>query len=202
MTSGALAPGWRTGKFSAANTDGVSALARASVLGFMANAQMNGNGDLAATHTTCHQQLLAAEQARSNSLRIFHAAMQTYCYLWNGHLAHAEVLLKDAGYLCAHDDAAVIAHIFLCSSHGLFHAINGDAEAGRKMLENTIALPFFEQIPASVWLLVHANLLFAIANCEDRNALESIAEKIRRHAVPRQNAFRPFQPGGRCTGTG
>ncbi len=175
--------------FLLSNSNEVSALARASVLGFMANAQMNGEGDLTATRKTCQQQLLAAEEAHSTSLRIFHAAMQTYCHLWNGHLAHAEVLLKDAGYLCAHNDAAVIAQVFLHSSHGLFHAINGDAEAGRKMLEDIVALPFFEQLPPSVWLLTHANLLFAIANCEDRSALEAVAQKIQQHAIPRQNAF-------------
>lgn len=171
------------------NTDKVSALARASVLGFLANAHMNGDGDLAVTRKTCHQQLLAAEEAHSSSLRIFHAAMQTYCHLWNGHLARAEVLLKDADYLCTQDDASIIAQVFLHSSQGLFHAINGDAETGRKILENTVALPFFKQMPSSVWLLTHANLLFAIANCEDKKALETIAEKIRQHVVPRQNAF-------------
>ncbi len=164
-------------------------LARASLLGFMVNAQMNGEGDLTAATQTCQQQLLAAEEAHSTSLRIFHAAMQTYCYLWNGHLARADVLLQDTNYLCVQDNIALISQILLHSSQGLFYAINGDAAHGREILERSIALPFFEHMPPSIWLLVHANLLFAIANCEDKDALENIAEKIRQHTIPRQNAF-------------
>lgn len=185
-----FAPWLERATFLLEQADGVSALARASLLGFMANAQMNGAGDLALAQETCRQQLLAAEEAHSSSLRIFHAALQTYCYLWHGDLAHAEVLLQDAGCLCPHDNnAAVIAQVFLHSSHGLFLTIIGDPEAGRTMLEQTVSQPFFEHMPPSVWLLAHANLLFAIANCEDRQALESIAEKIRQKVVPRQNAF-------------
>ena len=170
--------------------DKVSPLACASVLGFMANAQMNGEGDLVATVETCRRQILAAEEAGSASLRVFHAALQTYCHLWSGNLISASVLLQDAAYLCTQSsDAAFIPQVFLRSSQGLYHTINGDVEKGRKILERTAAHPFFEQLPPSLWLLVQANLLFAIANGEDCNAVEAVAEKIQQRVVPQQNAF-------------
>lgn len=171
------------------DADDISPLARASLLGFKANAQMNGAGDLSATTETCRQQILAAEAAHSASLRVFHAALQTYCHLWNGNLAGAGVLLRDAEYLCAGDDAALIPQVFLRGSQGLYHTIKGDVEAGRHILEAMVAQPWFEELPVSLWLLVQANLLFAIANGEDHEALEGVAARIQQRAVPQQNAF-------------
>ena len=175
--------------FLLANAAQLSPLARASVLGFKCNAEMNGRGDLAAAATTCHRQILAAEEAHSIPLRIFHAALQTYCHLWNGNLAGAGVLLQDAEFLCAHSAAPPAALALLHSSSGLFHTLNGDPETGRKILEETVAQPLFDRLPPSVWLLVQSNLLFAIAHCEDSVALEAVAEKIRGQVIPRQNAF-------------
>ncbi len=164
-------------------------LARASLLGFKANAQMNGQGDLAGSAATCHLQLLAAEEARSPSLCVFHAALQTYCHLWQGSLTSAGLILEDAEYLCDQGGAALIPQVFLRSSRGLYHTINAEPEIGRGILEALVAQPWIEQLPSSLWLLVQANLLFAIANCEDRSSLSAVAERICRCAVPRQNAF-------------
>ena len=164
-------------------------LARASLLGFKANAEMNGHGDLAVVTETCHQQMLAAEAAHSTSLRIFHVVLKTYCYLWQGQLSRAGLLLQDAGYLCGQGDAALIPQVFLRGGEGLYHTINGDAETGRRGLEATVAQPGFDQLPPSLWLLVQANLLFAIANCDDHLALEAVAARIQQRVVPQQNAF-------------
>ncbi len=171
------------------DVDSLCVLARASLLGFKANAQMNGVGDLVAVNESCRQQILAAEEAHTPSLRIFHAALQTYAHLWRGQLSAAAVLLDDAGYLAESEDAAPVAQIFLHSSRGLFYTLQGEPEKGRALLETVVAQPFFAQLPSSLWLLVQANRLFAVANCEDFDALPAVAAKIQRRAVPEQNAF-------------
>ena len=172
-----------------AHSDRIPPLARASLLGFKGNAEINGLGDLRLAREPCRQQILAAEEAQSVSLRLFHAALQTYCDLWNGELTAAGVLLQDASYFCDHEDATLIDVVFFQSSFGLYHTIAGDPEIGRSILEDITSAPSFDLMPPSVWLLVNANLLFATANCQDRTPLDTIADRIRQYAIPQQNAF-------------
>ncbi len=164
-------------------------LVRASLLGFRANAQMNWQGDIHAASATCRQQLLAAESARSRSLRIHHAALQTYCHLWLGNLTAAGLLLEDTAYLRSEDRANWIPQVFLDCTRGLYHTINGEPDTGRILLQELSAHPDMERLPSSLWLLVLSNLLFATANCEDQGTLPGLVERICLRAVPQQNAF-------------
>lgn len=167
-------------------------LARASLLGFKANAQIIGEGDLAGATETCHRLLLAAEEARSPSLCVFHAALQTWCHLWRGSLISAGVLLHEADYLCAQCEVSPIAQVFLRASQGRYHSLNGAPDKAREILEEASVQPVIDTLPPPAWLLLHTSLLFAIANCvngDNQAAQSALCEEIYQRVVPRQNAF-------------
>ena len=167
----------------------LSPLAQASLAGFKANALMNGCGNLSAALNACHQQIIAAEKARSIPLRIFHGALKTYIHLWDGQLSQARVLLQDTMFLLEESDSFFIPVVFLQTSRCLYYTLSSRPEKGRAILQQVVLADGFDLLPLSVWLLVQANLLFALAHCNRASELQPLADKIRQRVIPEQNAF-------------
>jgi len=181
---------WRERITTILGSDGeISPLATASLFGFKALVEMTGTGDLSAATESFESQLIWAERAKSPSLRLFHAAAFSYCLLWQGRLSRVAVLLADGAPLAALSETSILCRLYYMITCGLFCAISGRVEEGRRMLEEVVGNPLFEKLSPPVFYLCYGNLLYALSHGGLNDEIEKIADKLRRRTVLEQCAF-------------
>ncbi len=169
--------------------DRISPLARASLLGFKGMVELVYLGDNTKASTTYKEQLLWAEKARSNSLRVFHAAAHGYNLLYLGDLPGMELLLSEVSPLIEHPETSLICRLYYQITQGMFNVNRGQIPEAKKVLLEVINHPLFDLLPPPVWLLGSCHFLLATALEGDAEGIESIFKKIRNRTVPEQNYF-------------
>jgi len=168
---------------------GISPLAAASLNGFKGLVELTGLGNTEKAAESYRVMSKHAEKAGSASLRIFFAAAVSYSLLWQGKLSEAEMIVNDAAPLTLLPETSLVCKIYYKTTLGLVRTICGKPEESRRILQEIVDLPFFDQLPPPVFYLGYGHLLHALSGEGSEKEIDGIAAKIRERAVPEQNYF-------------
>ncbi|MEM2126141.1 MAG: BTAD domain-containing putative transcriptional regulator [Candidatus Methanosuratincola sp.] len=169
--------------------DLISPLARASLLGFKGMVELVYHGDNLKASQTYKDQLVWAEKARSNSLRVFQASAHGYYLLYLGDTKKMELLLSEVTPLLDHPETSLICRLYHQITLGMCRVNQGKILEAKKILSEVMSHPLFDLLPPPVWLLGSSHFLLATALEGDREGVEGIFKKIQNRTVPEQNYF-------------
>lgn len=167
----------------------ISPLARASLLGFKGMVELVYQGDNLKASQTYKDQLVWAEKARSNSLRVFQASAHGYNLLYLGDTSGMELLLSDATPLIENPATSLICRLYHQITLGICRINQGKVLEAKKILSNVMSHPLFDLLPPPVWLLGSSHFLLATALEGDKEGVEGVFKKIQNRTVPEQNYF-------------
>ena len=169
--------------------DGVSPLARASLLGFKGMIEFVYRGDVARASETYKEQLRWAERAHSHSLRVFHAAGYGHVLLYLGDLHGMDLLLSEVTPLLEHPETSPASRLYHQITLGILHVNRGNLPEAKKILGEMMSHPLFDLLPPRIWLLGSSHFFLATALGGDRESAEAVSRKIQDRTVPDLNYF-------------
>ncbi|WP_267928085.1 BTAD domain-containing putative transcriptional regulator [Desulfolithobacter dissulfuricans] len=156
----------------------VSSLAVASLLGYMALAELTGQGnlDLAVMPYTVQQHW--AEKSESVSLRLLHASTAAFCSFWSGDLTNAEFLLSENLALSELLEASSLSTLLFHSCLGLCRVIKGESSEGLAMLAGVVKHGAMARFPLSITLHLYTNYLYGLCLEGDLVMIQEVADFI------------------------
>lgn len=172
--------------------EGLSPLARASLLGYKGQIEMMGWGNLALASKTLDCQLLWAEKAGSPSLQVFHAFINGYCCLWAGDASKLSIIMDEVSSLVDLPETSLHCKAFFQIIRGAFYLATGEVEGSIALYRMVLSHPLFDVLPHSIWLFAYCGFLLALSFAGDTAAVEKVAAKVRDRAVPDHIHFHKF----------
>ena len=171
------------------NFDTISPLARSALLLHFCFGEIAAGGDVAGVYSHLTTILTLAEEAGSPSIFLMYSALGAYIYCWKADFAAFEIILDDSSPYLTAKNASPVAIMQHMISRGLFTLLQGKPKEGQAIFETLLAGPNIEQMPPSMWLLLHGHYLYCLVSSEDRQGIKELADKLRVKAIPERNQY-------------
>ncbi len=171
------------------NSGAISPLAHSALLLHFCFGEIAAGGDVAGVYRHLTTILALAEEAESPSIFLMYSALGAYIYCWKADFAAFEIILDDTSPYLTAKNASPVAVMQHMISRGLFTLLLGRPKEGQAIFETLLATPNLEQMPPSMWLLLHGHYLYCLVSSEDRQGIKELADKLRAKAIPERNQY-------------
>ena len=167
----------------------ISPLAHATLLLHFCFTEIAAGGDVILVHAYLTTILSLAEETGSSSIFLMYSALGAYIYCWKADFAAFEIVLDDTSPYCEARDASPVAISQHMISRGLFTLLQGGPKEGQAIFSAMLAAPNLDQMPPSMWLLLHGHYLYCLVSTGDQQGIEIIADTLRKKVIPEQNVY-------------
>ncbi len=171
------------------NSGTISPLAHSALLLHFCFGEIAASGDVAGVYGHLATILTLAEEAESPSIFLMYSALGAYIYCWKADFAAFEIILDDTDPFLTAKNASPVAVMQHMISRGLFALLQGRPQEGQAIFETLLAAPNLEQMPPSMWLLLHGHYLYCLVSSEDKQGIKKLADKLRAKAIPEHNQY-------------
>lgn len=152
-------------------------------------AEVAGRGDISKVFKNLTVLRDLAEQTRSPDCILMTSALAAYVYCWRGDLAAYEIIVSDSEPYLHKKNISPISSLQFLVSKGLFLTLQGNHNQAEVLFVSLLDSPMIEQLPPSIWLMIHSHYLHCLVSQNKQKNIEEIAEKIRNKAIPEANHY-------------
>ncbi len=152
-------------------------------------AEVAGRGNIGMVYANLTTLRNLAEKSRSPDRILMTSALAAYIYCWKGDLAAYEIIISDTDPYLQTDNLSPASSLQFMVSKGLFLTLQGNYDQAESLFLSLLDSPLIDQLPPSIWLMIHSHYLFCLVSQNKQSNIEETADKIRRKAIPDANHY-------------